>query len=308
MPPLRKPKGVRKTDGVAQVEAFITNVSSGKASAAEYSVLAALVVGAVAIGGGCYYVLRSHVSMLSAGDSLVLKEVFYSGEPWVVECTKGRPSPIMFDAEGSLAGVKMGGLDCSAVLPSGKTTFERFKLREPSYGPVILAAANGERPQIAPRNVLSTGSALASWARGATASKVWSPTSAEQFESQCARKPWCLVVLSHSGRLVDAERAALQRLAAAHRRVRVVKIDNSKASLMADLPGGLPTPTASAASVVLLKQLAKPAAATSAGGADAEDGADADETTAVGAAVLPSGLAEVAASEGDCPACVERTA
>ena len=257
---------------------------------------------AVAIGG--YVLLRSHVHALTPGDTAALKEAFYSGEPWVVECTKARKaSQMVYDAEGTLKGVKMGTLDCDAVLPSGKTTYERFKLRAPSYGPVVLAMSNGERPQFAPRNVLTSGHALAAWATGTTAAKVFAPTSTALFDSQCVRKPWCVVVVAASGRLVDLERSAAQSLASTARRVRVVRVDSSKYNLLLDLPnGGVPPPTSSEATVLLLKQLPRSAGAEAAddgeGATGEEEGADGGAPP-VAATVLAGGLRDLPRTLGE---------
>lgn len=226
MPKPLKPKIAKKSDP-SSIDALVTAATSGKASAGQYAALSAIGVAVLAIAGGSYYMLRSQVRFLSPSDTAVLKEVFYSGEPWLIECSKkAKASPVVTDAEGLMPGIKIGVLDCSAVLPSGKTTYERFKLKEPSYGPVIMAAANSERPQIALRNVLSTGTALAEWSKAATKEKVFSPATTAQFDSQCLRKTWCAVVISAGGRLMDAERAALATLAAAERKLRIVRVNS----------------------------------------------------------------------------------
>ena len=175
MPPPRKPKVARKGD--SQLEQLIVDVTSGNASPVQYGIFSAIVVSVLAIAGGVYYVMASKVVALSPEDTAALKDVFYSGEPWLIECTKERKaSPVFYAAEGALSGFKFGALDCAKVLPSGKTTYERFRLREPSYGPKVLAMANGALPQIAGRNVLSNGAELAKWATSVTQPKVFSPT------------------------------------------------------------------------------------------------------------------------------------
>ena len=302
MPPPRKPPQVVRKSTESSVERFVSNVSSGKASPLQYGIVAAVAVAMLAVAGGIHLLMRSQMRLLTPDATEALKEAFYSGEPWLVECTKpkaSKASPVVYDAEGSLKGFKFGMLNCGAVLPSGKTTYERFKLREPSYGPVVLAMANGAVPQIAPRNVLSNGAELAKWATSVTPPKVFAPTTSEQFESQCLRKAWCVVVLSPTGRLVDAERAALQQLAARERRVRVVKLDESKTTLLLDLPGGVPPPTAKEATVLLLKQLPKPAGSAKPADGD-DDGAESDDegdgAPPIAAAKLSGGLADLSGS------------
>jgi len=196
----------------ARIELYFTwlgDVASGKErlTFAQLFSLLSTMVAIGAVGAGAYMLLRSKVVALSPNDTAALKRVFFTGEPWLVECTtSGAASPMVYSAESSLRSVQMGTLDCGAQLPSGKTTYERFKLSQPSYGPVLLAAANTERPQIAPRNALANEAALVTWVKGATKAKMYTPANGAQFESQCVRKPWCLVVLTASGRLVVAER------------------------------------------------------------------------------------------------------
>jgi len=286
----------------------MTAVTAGKATNAQKAVVAAVTVALLAITGGVYFMLRSQVRVLSPTDTASLKEVFFSGEPWLVECSKkgSTASPVVYDAEGSLKGVKIGVMDCTAVLPSGKSTYERFKLREPTYGPVILSAANSERPQIAPRNVLSSGAALAEWGTQMTTHKIYSPSSSSAFDGQCLRKAWCILVVTASGRLNDAERVAVQTLAAAERRVRVVKVDISKSNLLVDLPD-MPTPTTGEATVLMLKQLERSdeAAASEAATPNAEADGDSDEdededpsAPPVAVSILSSGLKDVGAARG----------
>ena len=81
-------------------------------------------------------------------------------------------------------------------------------------------------------------------------------------------------VVAAGSRLVDAERKALNALVQAERGVRFVTVDASKYSLLADVPGGLPEPSAAASTLVLLKQV------------DGEGGAEAGGKRAVAAAVL----------------------
>ena len=220
----------RSGDVTARVELFIGwlgAVASGKESLTFMQLLGLLSssVAVAAIGFSVYLLTRSGVLPLEASDTATLRRVFFSGEPWLVECTpRGRASPMVYEMEGSMRGVAMGTLACDATLPSGQTTFERFKLKPPSYGPVVLAAANMERPQIAPKNALASAATLAAWAKGATKPKLYNPASGAQFESQCARKPWCLVVLTAGSRLADSERKALQSLAERERRLRITKV------------------------------------------------------------------------------------
>ena len=303
--PVAKPK-IAKTaaaraksgDFGAKLELFFSSLAKGELTFLQAIVLGSIVIAAGAAGIGAYLLMRSHVVALSPNDTASLKSVFYSGEPWLVECTKGRKaSPMVYSAEGALKGVQIGTLDCDATLPSGKTTFDRFKLRAPSYGPVLLAAANTERPQIAPRNALTSTDALVTWGKAVTKAKMYAPTTSAQFDAQCVRKPWCLVVVTATGRLSDAEKRAVQGMAEASRQLRVVKLDASKANLLLDLPAGsLPPPTGSKSTVVLLKELQGEGSTSESSGVgddEAEGGAAAAGKPVI-ASHLESGLSDPA--------------
>jgi hypothetical protein len=310
--PLLKPKHLQTTaarakkgETAANVELFfetLAAVVSGKQKPTFMQVVIFLAVCGVAsgVGVGVYLLMRSHVQFMSTTDTSALRRTFYSGEPWVVECASTKKaSPILYQTESMLGGLGLGVLDCAAKLPSGKSTYERFKLHQPNYGPVFLAAANTERPQIAPRNALVSPNALATWARGVTKAKMYTPNTAEQFDAQCVRKPWCLVVLTASGRLADAEKARLQTIVQSERRLRVVKVDVSKSNLLLDLPGGTPQPTAAGATLVLLREsgdeptpaAANPAATAEAGAAGDEQDEETGGVTGGGRAVIATHLA-----------------
>ena len=264
---------------------WIGDVASGKQKLSAVQVVVAGVLGALAIvgGGAAYMHLKSKALVLTPSDTAGLKEVFFSGQPWLVECTSaGSPSSVMYAAESKLRDpVRPALLDCGAKLPSGKTTLERFKLKAPSHSPFIIAVANLEKPQVAGRDIVASPEALAKWASSMTKARVLTPNSPSQFEQYCLNKRWCVAVVSAGSRLVDAERKALNALVQAERGVRFVTVDASKYSLLADVPGGLPEPSAAASTLVLLKQV------------DGEGGAEAGGKRAVAAAVLPTGLSDV---------------
>ena len=137
---------------VVKAKPKIAKASEAAKKSGDTNLAITVMVGVAAVAaGGYFFFMRSKVVALSPSDSAKLKSVFYSGEPWLVECTKTKnASPMVYAAESLLKGVQIGTLDCSAPLPSGKTTFEKFKINPPSYGPVLLAAANTERPQLVP--------------------------------------------------------------------------------------------------------------------------------------------------------------
>ena len=112
---------------------------------------------------------RSQTPVLDARDAETLKSVFFSGEPWLVQCgTKAEISAAIVDdgfgahavvekaASALPKDVKVGLLDCHKQLPSGKTTIERFKL-DGSISPLLVLAANGKTVQITPAALTKHG-------------------------------------------------------------------------------------------------------------------------------------------------------
>lgn len=142
----------RQGDLGAKLELWVERLSalaSGKEKLSFTHVLTLALVGALLIvtGGGVYTYMASRSVRLSVDDAAALKDVFLSGQPWLVECTAGSPSDVMYKAETRHAApIKTALLDCGKKLPSGKTTIERFKLKTPGKGPFIIAVSNLELP------------------------------------------------------------------------------------------------------------------------------------------------------------------
>jgi len=186
---------------------------------------------------------RSSLPVLNASDPAMLKSVFFSGEPWLVECTgAGKPSPSVFEAEKALAAapssdLKMGLLDCGAALPSGKTTLERFKLSPPAAGPTVLLFANQEpKPAMATGALVVSGQSMLRWAATTSKPKVQKPSSTETLEKHCLKKKWCVLVFTAVDRPSDAERTSLGKLAKGMRDVKFVTVDSSKYTMRLELP------------------------------------------------------------------------
>lgn len=225
-----KPVSARKVaaraksgDVGAKVEVFFTWVGavvSGKERLSAMQMLGLGVIGALlaVAGAGAYVYLAPTSVRLSTDDAATLKGVFLSGQPWLVECTAGSPSDVMYKAEAKLkAPLRPALLDCDRKLPSGKTTVERFGLKPPHQGPFILAIANLEKPVVAPRNVVEDPTTLAKWAQAATKPRVLAMSSSSQLETSCLKKRWCVLVLAAGSRLGDVERKALSTMSQSER-------------------------------------------------------------------------------------------
>lgn len=164
---------------------------------------------------------QKHAELLSATDAAQLKAVFFSGEPWLVQCgTKADISSAIVDdgfgthtvVEKAVPGLpkelKVGLLDCYRKLPSGKTTVERFKL-DSTVSPLLVLAANGKTTQITPSSLTKHGglgstlfpttrnyaSALASYVKAKSEPKAYTATSNEHISSLCLKRKHCAILL-----------------------------------------------------------------------------------------------------------------
>jgi hypothetical protein len=220
-----------------------------------YAAAAAAAVAAAAI---YYFFFSTKIGSLKPRHSDALKEVFFSGNPWLIECGRSA-SPVLYEAESSLpTGLRAALLDCSATLPSGKTTLERFKISPHKRGPTIVMFSNVDRPVLAPMDAVRTSADLAKWAARLSQPRTVAPSTATQFEQHCTRRKWCALVLAAGQRIQPEEKAVINRLAAANRAVRFVTLDTSKMNLTAgilEIGGGVPTPTAAHSAFILLKQI-----------------------------------------------------
>eukprot|EP00967_Tisochrysis_lutea_P055577 scaffold69937_cov31-Tisochrysis_lutea.AAC.2 len=245
-----KPRpGAVKPPGVARGKGGVPASPIIYAAAAAVAASAALV----------YFVFfSSKIGTLHADNAEVLKAVFFSGEPWLVECGRSG-SPVLYQAESSLPkGTRAAILDCDATLPSGKTTLERFKISPNKRGPTILMFANADRPVVAPTVAVRSGSDLAKWATRLSKSRTVTLSSPSEFDQHCTRRKWCALVLSAGARTPSSESTAITTLAKAHRAVRIVVLDTSKMTVSEEilgLAGGLPEPSVVQSTFVLVKQV-----------------------------------------------------
>jgi hypothetical protein len=191
-------------------------------------------------------------------DPARLREVFFSGDPWLVMCApyEGYPGNAVFE---SLAGnawtrkaYRAGVIDCSAKLPaSGKTVVERFRLSsQKGYNRNALAfwVANGGKPKVVPAKMLlppqtkrkskkkrsapvddvsARALALDEYVAKKVAVRYGKATNAGALKKGCLSKPKSAVVLSE-GDPSAGTLAVLERLVTNHRTVKFCLVDHSK--------------------------------------------------------------------------------
>eukprot|EP00730_Choanoeca_flexa_P007231 TRINITY_DN12298_c7_g1_i5.p1 TRINITY_DN12298_c7_g1~~TRINITY_DN12298_c7_g1_i5.p1 ORF type:complete len:214 (+),score=41.44 TRINITY_DN12298_c7_g1_i5:415-1056(+) len=123
----------------------------------------------VAIAGVYVAFFANHIVFIDGSSPDQLKQVFLSGEAWVVGCAEGNDAQApkaLKDASSLLHNnyINVGVINCSAPLPSGKTVLKRFNLQRIKANPTIMVVANGKKPiQIMP-SYLKTSKLLTSFA------------------------------------------------------------------------------------------------------------------------------------------------
>lgn len=199
-------------------------------------------------------------------DSPELGDVFFGGQPWLVLCGRSKVSkPAMWmraaeylqnlDEDGD-APFNMGVLDCDKKLPSGKTTYERFKLTIPAnHRPHALLLYNGRTPSLITANLQSTSeTAVEKFVKSiATKTMISMPavrTSAD-LESKCLALRHCVVV-AHNGLMIEYEKDWLMGLAKTHRTIRFVKVNLDLLAL--SLEASLPAPVDEHPRLVAMKR------------------------------------------------------
>jgi hypothetical protein len=189
------------------------------------------------------------VERLEANDTTRLATAFFSGEPWLIYCEKQLSSEsIQFakfrKASKRLRSVNFGVLDCSAKLPSGKSTIGKFKL-DGKKKPVLLLCANGEKPLQLSKGDYSSkkGSTtinvttLVDSVRTKMKPRVYAVTQRSTLRKRCFSKRACGIVL-HQRQISGVDGRIVHELMMMHRNVSFVTIDTSqhKFSLESKLP------------------------------------------------------------------------
>jgi hypothetical protein len=93
-------------------------------------------------------------SAIPLGTHLSFRQVFFGGEPWVLQCIDENMtvSPAFITAAKKISvtapSIRFGVIDCAGRLPSNRTILERFKLPPVNYSasPTGFLFANSERP------------------------------------------------------------------------------------------------------------------------------------------------------------------
>ncbi|KOO24553.1 nima-like pk serine threonine-protein kinase nek1 [Chrysochromulina tobinii] len=164
------------------------------------------------------------MQVLSPTNATQLKAVFFSGDPWLIQC--GSKADLAAAAAGDVGlgahdvleiampalaklPAELGLLDCEKKLPSGKSTLDRFKL-DGGVSPMLIFAANGLAPvQIVPSMLAKYGgssnlfptprqqaAALVALVKSRATPQAFTFTKSEQMHAHCLKCKHCVLWLT----------------------------------------------------------------------------------------------------------------
>eukprot|EP00965_Chrysotila_dentata_P156525 5172238-Pleurochrysis_carterae.AAC.1 len=223
----------------------------------------------------------TEIEYLSVNDEERMKHVFFSGNPYMVQCVapsrsiKKNPSGALSEvlAPHALRTVEanrlttlqvitlassalpsdcgLAILDCKEKLPSGKNSFERFKI-DGSLDPPLFVVANGRPPKQVTPQALSKhmpnaalfpttkqqAAALISLVIRAIEPKVAALSKTEQLQKYCVGRRLCAIILIHGAELRFKDSRVLQSLLKEYRTISfaTINVDRYDLSLARRLP------------------------------------------------------------------------
>mmetsp|Transcript_11968 Transcript_11968/g.26457 ORF Transcript_11968/g.26457 Transcript_11968/m.26457 type:complete len:373 (+) Transcript_11968:55-1173(+) len=200
-----------------------------KKTAGGVVILVALLGGAAFVALQLYTALLGGFVELDVQDTGKLKEVFFSGDPWLVFCQKDAsteiPVSLTAASKSLFSEVNFGVVDCWKPLKSSnKTLMQRWSLSE-SRPPAFLVA-NGNPPLQMVSKHYSDPDAATEWIRSNSQPAVVGKMNPERFEKECTSRESCVVLGSKSDDLdKDFKKLLLETMQST--RVRVVNVDTS---------------------------------------------------------------------------------
>jgi hypothetical protein len=201
---------------------------------------------------------NNNTTRIASDDAAAVRQVFQSGEPWVVWCVNGTlPTPVIaydaadeaYKSQTPATAFKTGIMDCGLPLPSGKSVFDRFNLDAKNTHAFVVA--NGGKPSMLPLAYFQgakASSKLIRFVRKRIQVRTHTITSTKFLRDKCANRKWCALVLrdGKKKKTYTAEAATVKRLSHAHRLISFVTVDRAEyeTSIERKLPppaNGVPT-------------------------------------------------------------------
>ena len=182
--------------------------------------------------------MPEQVAVLDVDDSAQLKDVLYSGEPWLIQCYSGLPHEgqwlprpfrlhqVFLESIGSseLRGIiKAGTLDCEKVLKSNKTLISKFGFVRRTQ-PLLIYAGGGDRPKQVPAASAASVYGVSAFVKPKASPRVKVARSQKALAALCGRRQPCLL----SRLAPDSD--VLVELARRYRKLEVVSIGSEKQS------------------------------------------------------------------------------
>lgn len=174
--------------------------------------------------------LPPDVEQIDVSDTVTLKKILFSGEPWLLQCYSSLPylgqhlpAPYRVDETftqslASMRGLVRGGMiDCEKPLPSNKSMVNKFGLVRRTQ-PLLIFASAGAAPKQVPAKSVGSAYALTAWVKPKAEPHVRSITSQKQLQGYCGGRRTCLITR------LPADSLILEQLARSFRTVEVLSL------------------------------------------------------------------------------------
>lgn len=167
-------------------------------------------------GYRCYMDYHYGFEWIDTANSQLLREVMFGGKPWVVLCRWPNKRPKVPEAIDRsrielLKVTRLGRIDCAAILPSGVTFAERFRIPSTTEG---LILANGKAPRLLTPWALETKKNLLSYVERHTKLDIRTVDDNGSLARRCLTPAGgrCLMLLRHGGISTSERNKNLQQL------------------------------------------------------------------------------------------------
>jgi hypothetical protein len=184
-----------------------------------------------------YSFFTAPYAKLSVDNIKQLKDVFFSGQPWLVLCNDGATAVHsvfreVADTVRYSRDFRTGILDCNAKLPSGKSTLEKFKMSKAAKktSHVALVFVNGAKPHLVPSTYIgdkAVKEGLLAYTKDKVKLTYGKITNDVSFQ-RCVKKKNGAVVLAVNGTLSDQNKHVLASLMTRHRLLRFCTVNVRK--------------------------------------------------------------------------------
>eukprot|EP00922_Rhytidocystis_sp_ex-Travisia-forbesii_P011118 GHVS01016297.1.p1 GENE.GHVS01016297.1~~GHVS01016297.1.p1 ORF type:complete len:438 (-),score=91.71 GHVS01016297.1:292-1605(-) len=180
--------------------------------------------------------VRGGFSMIDVKDKATLKSVFFGGEPWLLHCLypspQAKPSSLtklnsVVESNRMLLRslARLGTIDCTVPLPSGKTVLERFGLLGGTIGFVV---ANGDKPKALSSWALQDGSNLYDFVKSNVKPFVYAVSNNKELHSKCTRADSCVVFGQKRGLGGQFRHQYVSAMLETRRLLKAVHVDTAK--------------------------------------------------------------------------------